>query len=958
MDEFPDIEDEFEALHAEEMEVLRELEGFDPEEAAIEAASIPPTHKRSLDFTSPVAAPSPPINGVGRDVSKKLSQVTTVGAEVSPITNVDREERQENGMISKKRGIDEGLLEELDRCLSDNRKRHKPLLPEVDVGLRDPTVDLVAHEADLALIDRIVEMRQIEETPELTAQISTVVPVRKKRSTIHHRLPDGAFQAITTETGRRFYLNCIEEDEWDRGVAAVATSQHTTCLLSTSYSTLKAQARLEQIRRDALQARRLEKEEDSGLESGTEDDGNNNEVLWVEKFKPRRYLHLLSDEATNRIVLHWIKLWDKVVFGRDMKCLKKDQKLKNNKGKPNKFQKGPEVIQEVDEHNRPMQKVLLLCGPPGLGKTTLAHITASHAGYNVVEMNASDDNSLEIFRTRLENATSMQAVLGPDPRPNCLVIDEIDGAPAPSINLLVNMLSGKDIRKKGKKLKGPILLQRPVICICNELYTPALRPLRQMALVVKFPPTHTTRLAQRLFEISREQRLKADLSVLMTLCDKTENDIRSCLSVLQFVKSNKKNLSMLDISSVSVGQKDYKRSLFKIWQEIFSIPRQKRIRHNPLQETPERLAPMPDLNSDVKKFGEENGLAFRFQHILKVTQHAPYEKVMQGWFENYLNLKQFTLMESITSGLEWTLFVDLQMKEIMHSQSWTLMAYLPFACVSHHLRFASLSWPNIQFPTCMAEMQQKLTKNQNLLSSMVSEMSPSNRAFTGNTQLVCDVLPFLIHIIQPTLRPVSTQLYSKEEQQELANLVDTMIGYNLTYIQEKDVNGLYSFKLDPDIGDIVLFGDSKPAKELSYYSRQLIAREIELEKVRRSEAYFNDQVTNGRVKVVDTAFESKQAVTQDTTVQPSADKPSTAQNPFLPNHKQKLQPLMSGSKELEEEKPQAPKDFFGRTVKQDSKGQNTGAASKTMQSEIWFKFNEGYCNAVRKTIKMKDLAIT
>lgn len=44
---------------------------------------------------------------------------------------------------------------------------------------------------------------------------------------------------------------------------------------------------------------------------------------------------------------------------------------------------------------------------------------------------------------------------------------------------------------------------------------------------------------------------------------------------------------------------------------------------------------------------------------------------------------------------------------------------------------------------------------------------------------------------------VSTQLYSKEEQQELANLVDTMIGYNLTYIQEKDVNGLYSFKLDP-----------------------------------------------------------------------------------------------------------------------------------------------------------------
>nr|XP_048326213.1 pentatricopeptide repeat-containing protein At4g35850, mitochondrial-like isoform X2 [Ziziphus jujuba var. spinosa] len=33
----------------------------------------------------------------------------------------------------------------------------------------------------------------------------------------------------------------------------------------------------------------------------------------------------------------------------------------------------------------PEQKILLLCGPPGLGKTTLAHVAAKHCGFRVIE---------------------------------------------------------------------------------------------------------------------------------------------------------------------------------------------------------------------------------------------------------------------------------------------------------------------------------------------------------------------------------------------------------------------------------------------------------------------------------------------------------------------------------------------------------------------------------------------
>ena len=48
-------------------------------------------------------------------------------------------------------------------------------------------------------------------------------------------------------------------------------------------------------------------------------DANNNSLLWVEKFRPKNFLELLSDDGTNRTLLRWLKLWDKVVFNRDVK---------------------------------------------------------------------------------------------------------------------------------------------------------------------------------------------------------------------------------------------------------------------------------------------------------------------------------------------------------------------------------------------------------------------------------------------------------------------------------------------------------------------------------------------------------------------------------------------------------------------------------------------------------------
>ena len=39
-----------------------------------------------------------------------------------------------------------------------------------------------------------------------------------------------------------------------------------------------------------------------------------NNDLWLEKYKPKKYDELLTDEKTNRDVLTWLKSWDEQVF--------------------------------------------------------------------------------------------------------------------------------------------------------------------------------------------------------------------------------------------------------------------------------------------------------------------------------------------------------------------------------------------------------------------------------------------------------------------------------------------------------------------------------------------------------------------------------------------------------------------------------------------------------------------
>lgn len=76
-------------------------------------------------------------------------------------------------------------------------------------------------------------------------------------------------------------------------------------------------------------------------------------------------------------------------------------------------------------------------------------------------------------------------------KPNLIILDEIDGIDGSrnSLDVLTNIIKQplKSVKKDGKKASGSTFpLTRPLICICNDQYAPALRELIKLADVFVF----------------------------------------------------------------------------------------------------------------------------------------------------------------------------------------------------------------------------------------------------------------------------------------------------------------------------------------------------------------------------------------------------------------------------------------------------------------------------------------
>ncbi|KNZ60897.1 hypothetical protein VP01_1486g4 [Puccinia sorghi] len=524
--------------------------------------------------------------------------------------------------------------------------------------------------------------------------------------------------------------------------------------------------------------------------------------LWTDRYRPAKFIDLIGDERTFRNAMSWLKTWDRCVFKKvesnKRKRINKAQQQSNSYPQSNSFAEAA----ESDPYGRPHEKVLLLAGKPGLGKTTMAHVLATQAGYQVVEINASDDRSSRTVTEQIKSALECRtldagALFGgglslKSNRPTCVIIDEIDGAGGGGgaegnengfVKALVKLVTEGSastatipISRKGKSLDQRPLV-RPIICICNDLYSPVLRPLRPISRIVRFNNPTPLTIVKRLQTICKSEKLVADLNNLNYLVKLASGDLRSCLNTLQFISTQSTTLTDQIIkSALESAVKDSASSLQTVLSHIFKIPVKKSASKNDPSSSKNEY--LNELVRDISICGQN-------------------DRIVQGCFEAYLGMKQPTDMWRTYDRLyDWLEFYDRLETKIWKDQEYQLAGYVPYSIVIWRELMGNVTNKAPDYPKVDYEHYLKRSVNLETLSAFSSHLPPIIKSSFKHTELLCELLPYLIRILSVDLRPVNSKLFKKDEKEALARLVSIM---RLLGLKPVDFPAYYEGKRPADI---------------------------------------------------------------------------------------------------------------------------------------------------------------
>lgn len=256
------------------------------------------------------------------------------------------------------------------------------------------------------------------------------------------------------------------------------------------------------------------------------------------------------------------------------------------------------------ENGIPRNRAVVLYGRPGTGKTTAAHAIAKDMGWEVIELNASDQRTADIIERVAGSASKLDTLDGSGIK-RLIIMDEAD-------NIHGTADRGGE-RAIAEIIKGT---SQPIILIANELYDMSAG-LRNACRPIQFNAVMQRSMIPALKKILDEEKISNDVGVIEKIAVNSNGDLRSAINDMQAIAQGKTSIRLEDIIT---GERDSKENIFKFLVKIFKGTNIREAHEAAfgLDENPEDLIQWMDENLPIE-FTSAGELSCGYHYLARAS---------------------------------------------------------------------------------------------------------------------------------------------------------------------------------------------------------------------------------------------------------------------------------------------------------------------------------------------------